>query len=851
MYKRQDFGLGPGITVFVGANEAGKSSLQRAIQTLLFGFEPAVGSRHPYGASEHEELHVAGEFRWGETRSRVERRLGRGPSMRIWTTGSDAPSFERGNGPLAATEGVSARLFAETHCLTPDDALEFRRGPGEELDRLLMGDAAHGVPLRALMGALDQERTGLWRPDRRSKKTRAYAIDAALAKLAEESRGTRAVERGLTALEGEVTRRAGEARRLEKRVTELELELRALALIERVARSVRSAREFDGVRLDALGPEIPPAPGPILQALDEAEDAVAESRERLARPEPPLEDRDERALEIEGEIDAVTREEAEWDRQGQRAEESGERVRELLSAARSHWAAALADTSAQDQPVVDVAALREVAGLAAKWQLAARDGNAASGKSALGKRDLTICAVGVAAAAICAGFGFSWGSTPLAVLGSLAAVPFAWRAGAIAAGSRAAQDNAAARAARDAAAAIGMDPAVTLSPDVLLRSIERLEAANTARLGAEARAVTRREALGRIEAMESRWLALADELDLPVESAPAAPSALRRALQEARTRHTAWERDMAERRRAERDLEKAEAHLRDCSERFDSCSAALRAAVPGEPVPERAHRRLEEAWTQRERSIGALRELEGDPLMADIEGDPRLDVAREEGSFDGAEPRRVEMELGAAKIEAGRERDELVRAQERLARERPTRTASEIDSEVLGLREERAEVMERHDRLALLRALLEEGERRHRAAHQSSILGAASDLVAEVTGGRYGEIHYGGDEGGLSVRGPGGVRVPVDEPLSRGTREQIHLCLRIAAAMEIQGASGHGQLPLLLDEALVHWDQGRRRGMLRGLGKMVEQGAQVVMFTCHRHLADEVETLFPGSCVRI
>lgn len=845
------FDLNPGVTVFVGPNEAGKTSLQRAVQTLLFGFEPAVGSRHPYGASEHEELQLAGVFQWGESRLRVERRLGRGPLLRVSPVGSEPPPFERGNAPLAEVKDISARLYVETHCLSPDDALEFRRGPGEELDRLLMGDAAHGVPLRALMGALDQERTALWRPDRRSKKTRAHGIDAALAKLSQESRSTRAVERGLTALEGEVARRATQAKRLEKRVAALELELRALALIERVARSVRSAREFDGVRLDAIGSDVPPPPGPLMQALDEAEDAALEARERLARPEPPLEDRDERALEIEEEIDAVTREEAEWDRQGRRVEESGERARELLATARAHESAALLGGSAREPVPADEAALRELAGQAARWQLSGQGIGAAHGGPPQGNRDLAVCAVGAGAAALCAGFGFAWGSPLLAGASSVAAIPFIWKAGALFSGVRTGQDPGAAQGAREAASAIGMDPAVTLSPDLLLRSVERLEAARAARLGAEAAAFTRREAAGRIKSMEARWLALADELDLPVESAPAAPGALRRALQEARARHAAWDRDMAERRRAEHDLAKAETHVRECSERFEACSAALRAAVPAEPVPERAHRRLEEAWTQRERSIGALRELEGDPLMSEVEGDPRLDAAREDGAFDGAESRRVEWELERARVEAGVERDELVRAQERLARERPPRTASEIDSEVIALREERAEVLERHDRLALLRSVLEEGERRHRAAHQSSILGAASGLVSEVTAGKYGEMQYEGDEGGLSVRGPGGVRVPVDEPLSRGTREQIHLCLRLAAAMEIQGGPRQSRLPLLLDEALVHWDRPRRLGMLEGLGKMAHQGAQVILFTCHIPLADEIEARFPGSCVRI
>ena len=57
-----------------------------------------------------------------------------------------------------------------------------------------------------------------------------------------------------------------------------------------------------------------------------------------------------------------------------------------------------------------------------------------------------------------------------------------------------------------------------------------------------------------------------------------------------------------------------------------------------------------------------------------------------------------------------------------------------------------------------------------------------------------------------------GESVPVGAPLSRGTREQIYLCLRLGTLDYLD--RGRESLPLLLDEALVHWDAKRRQQLL-------------------------------------
>ncbi|MEM9803289.1 MAG: hypothetical protein AAGA20_23420, partial [Planctomycetota bacterium] len=55
----------------------------------------------------------------------------------------------------------------------------------------------------------------------------------------------------------------------------------------------------------------------------------------------------------------------------------------------------------------------------------------------------------------------------------------------------------------------------------------------------------------------------------------------------------------------------------------------------------------------------------------------------------------------------------------------------------------------------------------------------------------------------------------------------------------------HEPAPLLLDEALVNWDAHRRAGLYRGLTD-APTARQVVLFTCHEHLADEATQALDG-----
>lgn len=80
--------------------------------------------------------------------------------------------------------------------------------------------------------------------------------------------------------------------------------------------------------------------------------------------------------------------------------------------------------------------------------------------------------------------------------------------------------------------------------------------------------------------------------------------------------------------------------------------------------------------------------------------------------------------------------------------------------------------------------------------------------------------------------------------LSSGTADQAYLSMRLALA-ELMCQDGEA-LPLLLDDALTQYDDGRMKTALEFL-KLYAQNTQVIMFTCHKSIA-EVSKQIGANC---
>lgn len=159
----------------------------------------------------------------------------------------------------------------------------------------------------------------------------------------------------------------------------------------------------------------------------------------------------------------------------------------------------------------------------------------------------------------------------------------------------------------------------------------------------------------------------------------------------------------------------------------------------------------------------------------------------------------------------------------------------------------RSEAME-WARLALARQLLETA--RHQFEHecQPAVLRGAGTLLADITDGHWTALSRSLQDNTLSAATPSVRSVPVEQ-LSRGTREQLYLALRLAHVR--RHAVTAAPLPLILDDILVNFDAERARGAARALAAMTRQssdgpGHQVIFFTCHPH----VTAMLRHSCDR-
>ena len=116
---------------------------------------------------------------------------------------------------------------------------------------------------------------------------------------------------------------------------------------------------------------------------------------------------------------------------------------------------------------------------------------------------------------------------------------------------------------------------------------------------------------------------------------------------------------------------------------------------------------------------------------------------------------------------------------------------------------------------------------------QPETLQEASKYLRRLTEDRYVRVWTPLGEDVLLVDDAEGRSLPV-ELLSRGAREQLFVCLRLALAgcYARRGA----QLPLVLDDVLVNFDGQRAKAAAGLLRDFAAAGQQLLVFTCHEHI---------------
>jgi uncharacterized protein YhaN len=198
-----------GLVAVLGPNEAGKSTIQQLVTTLLYGFRPATRDAHPYAPWDGGEIDVSADIELDDGRRiTVQRRLPGRPSGHL-IHDHDVTALD--NRSLPEVDHLGRRLFDDVYAITLAQlaSLDESAWPSVQ-DELVTGLGAHDLrPPRRVSEELDEAAKRLWRSDQRGRP-RSKAIEAAMAEAAAERRRAVERDRALRTIRGELAEcRAG------------------------------------------------------------------------------------------------------------------------------------------------------------------------------------------------------------------------------------------------------------------------------------------------------------------------------------------------------------------------------------------------------------------------------------------------------------------------------------------------------------------------------------------------------------------------------------------------------------------------------------------------------------------
>lgn len=264
-------------------------------------------------------------------------------------------------------------------------------------------------------------------------------------------------------------------------------------------------------------------------------------------------------------------------------------------------------------------------------------------------------------------------------------------------------------------------------------------------------------------------------------------------------------------------------------------------------------------------------------LRTSLDGiDAKLEVAVSALTGQGASVEQLEREVAdqdLGRLDALISEGEQAVAEQESANNTKSIELARLEHELAGLNgsakaAEKAEVVEQelaavvghgHEylRLYLAERLLLENIEAYRQQHQGPVLRRAQEAFTALTEGRFVQlVDDTGTDGKAVLRArrapsPGevgdGQLVDV-EGMSEGTRDQLYLALRLAT-LERYAEEGRA-MPLLLDDVLMTFDDGRSAAALRVFDDLAER-FQVILLTHHAHLIEVAAAALPSQRLHV
>ena len=151
-------------------------------------------------------------------------------------------------------------------------------------------------------------------------------------------------------------------------------------------------------------------------------------------------------------------------------------------------------------------------------------------------------------------------------------------------------------------------------------------------------------------------------------------------------------------------------------------------------------------------------------------------------------------------------------------------------SEIARLENERLQLQEELEAIALAKAVLKEADDEIQSRFSPELGRVAAEYMSFVTGGRYEGVLLNRDFSAMTKTTDDAI-ARRSEYLSAGTIDLLYLAVRLAVC-ELALPEGE-TCPLIIDDALVNMDETRYEQAVKLLGEIAKQ-RQVILFTCRR-----------------
>lgn len=796
-------GLGPGLTVVLGENEVGKSSLRDLVRHVLYGF-PRKNARDRTHIPDAGDRH--GELVFGDASGewQVVRTDGAREAAVATLSGADRPGLV---GELTA--GVTQETFQIVFCFGLDEMQRIEDRDIDVVGRLYAGATGLEVDPVEVRKRIEHKAAELFVPrasaprvnalraEAEALRSRIRDLEGAAASVAEDRRRLA----DLRTAEAESARRHADADILSRTLVEHRTQLGALA-----EEAARRERDIAGrkAEIEALeGQMAERTPDEAVLASAAVLRAALEDLSGFRRTAEAMRERAAACAALRERIAGL----------GDLPE--GVRATREAVADLEAWTDRLRKLEVRSEQAKDVAAAAERTARAAELETAGPA--AAASQSPLAWGLVAVGLLGVVA-------GLALDQWAALAIGLVAAAAGAWL---LAKGLRrgasgpadAARPRAEADAAAEAARTAEQENAAALAEWCAWLSPRGLDASGTGPAAV-------RELLGALKARDDLVVRLDAESSL---------------LDAARADAEAWVSRLAAAAPflpgvAAASLEEAPAFAERARELLELAESTdrERREISGRVDDARAHLASEEA---------ACKAL----------GDRIGEIASEHGlgpATATAEIARLAEEAGIAL--------EAAKAEHEAAAQEASELAGKVDSvtdeagmamarqELEGIERKMAALAEKHLVLAVAARLLGEAQAVYERDRQPDVLRAAGEHFRVMTGGAYERVVLPLGGGPIAAVTPAG-RLKTTDRMSTGAAQQLYLALRVGLIEQLGDVGA--ELPVLMDDVVVNFDPKRRAGAAHAVAELASH-RQVVFFTCHPETASALADASPG-CVQV